>query len=130
MTTADAALKVLLVEDDEAAAAVFSYTLTFCGYQVCIATDGEGAIEAARTFVPDVVVLDLGLPDRDGEDVAQELRATLPVSAPIVVVTGRPTTTDPESLRAIDVILRKPVDAKLFASLISCARAKRSMMRD
>ena len=124
-----ALVKVLVVEDDVEAAASFSLTLTDFGYDVRVATNAAGAVLAVRNFVPDVVVLDLGLPDRDGEDLAQELRATLPMRAPIVVVTGRPGTR-PESLRAIDVIVRKPVDGKLFTSLISCARAKRASLRD
>jgi len=123
-------VKVLIVEDDLEAAAALSSTLALYGYETRVAINGEGAILEARAFVPDVVVLDLGLPDRDGEDVAQELRTTLPPSAPIVVVTGRSAAPRPESLRAFDVILRKPFEPKVFASLISCARAKRSTFRE
>lgn len=129
MQPPDEPLKVLVVEDDLEAAAALSSTLELCGYDVRVAGDARGALQTARTFVPDVVVLDLGLPDRDGEDLAQELRTTLPWRAPIVVVTGRPAPR-PESLHAFDVILRKPVEPKLFASMISCARAKRSTPLD
>jgi DNA-binding response OmpR family regulator len=125
----DARVKVLVVEDDVEAAAALALTLMSCGYECRVASDAAGAVVVARTFVPDVVVLDLGLPDRDGEDLAQELRATLPMRAPIVVVTGRPEP-QPETLRAIDVVMRKPIEGKLFMSLISCARAKRASLRD
>lgn len=122
-------VKVLVVEDDQEAAASLSLTLTDCGYDVRIASNAAGAVLVARSFVPDVVVLDLGLPDRDGEELAKDLRATLPMRAPIVVVTGRPETR-PESLRSIDVIVRKPVEGKLFMALIACARAKRATFGD
>lgn len=125
----EAPTKVLVVEDDSEAAAAFASTLSLCGYDVRVAVDGRGAIDVARTFVPDVVVLDLGLPDRNGEDVAVELRATLPVRAPIVVVTGR-AVSQTEWLGAIDVVLRKPVESNIFMSLISCAVAKRSSFSD
>jgi two-component system response regulator MprA len=123
------AVKVLVVEDDDEAAAAVASTLALCGYDVRVAADGRHAIDEARTFVPDVVVLDLGLPDRDGEEVALELRATLPPRAPIVVITGR-TVAQQESLRAIDVILKKPIESSIFMTLISCARAKRSTFND
>ena len=125
----DVPVKVLVVEDDSEAAAAFASTLALCGYNVRVAADGRGAIDEARAFMPDVVVLDLGLPDRDGEEVAVELRATLPVRAPIVVVTGRAVSQE-EWLRAIDVVLRKPVEPNIFMTFISGAVAKRSTFND
>ena len=52
-----------------------------------MAADGESALQSARASRPDLVVLDLGLPGRDGLDVTRELRRTSDV--PIVVVTAR-----------------------------------------
>ncbi|MBI4261684.1 MAG: response regulator transcription factor [Actinobacteria bacterium] len=57
------------------------------GFEVVVAGDGEAAVASARGMRPDVVILDLGLPGRDGLDVARELRRTSTV--PIVMLTAR-----------------------------------------
>ena len=61
--------------------------LQAAGFTVSVAADGESALQSARASRPDLVVLDLGLPGRDGLDVTRELRRTSDV--PIVVVTAR-----------------------------------------
>ena len=66
--------RVLVVEDDEAIAHVLQRSLRMEGYDVRVAADGVGAIEQAHAFLPDVVILDLGLPRLDGIEVARTLR--------------------------------------------------------
>jgi DNA-binding response OmpR family regulator len=87
MTDPDRAARVLVVEDDEDIAQVLQRSLRLEGYEVRIAEDGETAIEAASSFVPDLVILDLGLPKLDGIEVAKHLRATDDV--PILILTAR-----------------------------------------
>ena len=79
--------RVLVVEDDEEIAGVLQRSLRLEGYDVRISTDGEAALADARSFVPDLVVLDLGLPKLDGIDVARRLRADDDV--PILMLTAR-----------------------------------------
>jgi DNA-binding response OmpR family regulator len=79
--------RVLLVEDDEAIAQVLQRSLRLEGYDVKIAADGISALEEAHAFLPDLVVLDLGLPRLDGIEVAKRMRATDDV--PILVLTAR-----------------------------------------
>jgi PAS domain S-box-containing protein len=67
-------LKVLMVDDNIDLAENISRLLKMCGHTVALAHDGFAAIEAARSFSPDVVLLDLGLPGLDGYRVAQTLR--------------------------------------------------------
>ncbi len=55
--------RVLIVEDDEEIAGVLGRTLRLEDYETRIARDGQAALAEARTYMPDVVVLDLGLPD-------------------------------------------------------------------
>lgn len=80
--------RVLLVEDDEAIGAPLARTLESQGYEVHWARDGEQAQAAAVRYAPDLVVLDLGLPDVDGVDVCRSLRSRLP-GAGIVILTAR-----------------------------------------
>jgi DNA-binding response OmpR family regulator len=79
--------RVLVVEDDEAIAQVLQRSLRLEGYDVKIAGDGVAALEEAHAFLPDLVVLDLGLPKLDGIEVAKRMRQTDDV--PILVLTAR-----------------------------------------
>ncbi len=79
--------RVLVVEDDEAIAQVLQRSLRMEGYEVRVADDGVAAIDEAHAFLPDLVILDLGLPRLDGIEVAKKLRETDDV--PILVLTAR-----------------------------------------
>jgi two-component system response regulator MprA len=79
--------RVLVVEDDEAIADVLRRTLRQEGHEVRSSVDGVEALVAAEEFVPDVVILDLGLPDLDGVEVCRRLRAESDV--PILILTAR-----------------------------------------
>jgi two-component system, OmpR family, alkaline phosphatase synthesis response regulator PhoP len=78
---------ILVVEDEPEIARVIRDYLQAAGFTVSVAADGETALQSARLAHPDLIVLDLGLPGRDGLDVTRELRRTSDV--PIVVVTAR-----------------------------------------
>lgn len=79
--------KVLIVEDDPAIRDALSYNLGREGYEVRVAGDGTAALEAARASAPDLVVLDLMLPELDGYDVTRTLRKESNV--PILMLTAR-----------------------------------------
>jgi two-component system response regulator MprA len=87
---ADRSARVLVVEDDAEIASILKRLLRIEGYDVRDAADGEEALSAARDFMPDLVVLDLGLPKLDGVDVARTLRGDGDV--PILVLTARDAT--------------------------------------
>jgi len=78
---------VLVVEDDEDIALAVQRSLRMEGYEVRIAADGEAALESATSFMPDLVILDLGLPKLDGIEVAKRLRTDGDV--PILMLTAR-----------------------------------------
>jgi DNA-binding response OmpR family regulator len=80
--------RVLVVEDDDAIAQVLQRSLRMEGYEVKIAGDGVGALDQAHAFLPDLVILDLGLPRLDGVDVARALRRGED-DVPILVLTAR-----------------------------------------
>jgi DNA-binding response OmpR family regulator len=74
MDTATRPVRVLVVEDDEEIAQVLQRSLRMEGYEVKLAGDGVRGLEEAHAFLPDLIVLDLGLPRLDGVDVAKRLR--------------------------------------------------------
>jgi two-component system response regulator MprA len=79
--------RVLVVEDDGDIADVLVRSLRLEGYDVRLSTDGLGALDDAHAFLPDVVILDLGLPRMDGVEVAKQLRSDDDV--PILMLTAR-----------------------------------------
>jgi two-component system, OmpR family, response regulator MprA len=83
----DRAARVLVVEDDEEIAQVLQRSLRLEGYEVRIASDGEQALAVHAEYVPDVVILDLGLPKVDGIEVARRVRGGDDV--PILMLTAR-----------------------------------------
>ena len=83
--------RVLVVDDDHQIVRALRINLTAHGYQVLVAPDGRSALRAAADVHPDVVVLDLGLPDMDGTEVIDGLRGWTHV--PIIVLTARRSST-------------------------------------
>ncbi len=82
---------ILIVDDEPAIRRLVRNTLAVQGYRVVEAETAAGAITAIRHHKPDLLILDLGLPDRDGLDVIRELRVGSGPSAtlPIVVLSSR-----------------------------------------
>jgi two-component system alkaline phosphatase synthesis response regulator PhoP len=82
--------RILVVDDDPQIVRLLRASLEQAGYQVYVAYDGETALHVLRRERPDLVVLDLMLPDRDGWDVTRVMRsdATL-VDTPIIMLTAR-----------------------------------------
>jgi two-component system, OmpR family, KDP operon response regulator KdpE len=79
--------RVLIVDDEPQLLRALRINLTARRYDIVTAADGTTALQAASDEHPDLVVLDLGLPDIDGVDVIRGLRAWTPI--PIVVLSGR-----------------------------------------
>jgi two-component system KDP operon response regulator KdpE len=79
--------RVLVVDDDRALARALAINLKARGYDVDVALTGREALAAASSQPPDVVVLDLGLPDLDGIEVLQGLRGW--TSVPVLVLSAR-----------------------------------------
>jgi two-component system response regulator MprA len=80
---------VLVVEDDRRMAAFLDRALSYAGYRVAVAEDGERALAQAEALTPDLVVLDVMLPGIDGLDVARRLRAGGSGGVPILMLTAR-----------------------------------------
>jgi two-component system, OmpR family, response regulator RegX3 len=83
---------VLIVEDEESISAPFARALARVGFRAKVARTGAEAIELVSALEPDVVLLDLALPDQDGRDVCRRLRQGSTV--PIIMVTASGALTD------------------------------------
>ena len=89
---------ILVVDDEPQIARTLRINLTARGYDVLVAHDGTSALRAATDRKPDLVVLDLGLPDIDGTTVIERLRRW--TTTPIVVLSARTDATD--KVQALD----------------------------
>ena len=83
----DVAARILVVEDDAPIVRTLRINLRARGYDVVVATTGSAALAALADEVPDLVVLDLGLPDMDGVEVLRRIRRRADV--PVIVLTAR-----------------------------------------
>ena len=89
---------VLVVEDDNSIRNLIGTTLKAHNYKYLMAPDGKTAILEASTHNPDVIFLDLGLPDMDGVDIIKKVRSWSNV--PVIVISAR--TDDEDKIRALD----------------------------
>jgi PAS domain S-box-containing protein len=122
------AVRVLLVEDNEDAAAALAELLRIWGHRVEVVHEGPSALEAARTEPPHLVLLDIGLPGMDGYEVARAFRETPGLEGvTLVALTGYGQDSDRvrSSRAGIDHHLVKPVDPDQLRRLIAeCRQAK------
>ena len=112
---------VLIVDDDTHLLRALRINLTARGYTVVTAADGRTARRAAAERQPDVVVLDLGLPDLDGTDVITELRTF--TQAPIIVLSARTDSGDKVQAldRGADDYVTKPFGVEELAARLRAA---------
>lgn len=89
---------ILIVEDDRAVRNLISTTLETQDYRYLLAQNGETAIMEAVSHNPDVVLLDLGLPDMDGVDIIRKIRSWS--KTPIIVISAR--SEDRDKIEALD----------------------------
>src|SRR5436190_13556248 len=82
--------KILVVDDEAVLVETIAYNLEQAGYQVITASDGTSALQAAHRETPDLIILDVMLPEMDGLEVCRQLRRESNTSTtPIMMLTAR-----------------------------------------
>jgi CheY-like chemotaxis protein len=115
-------LRILVVDDNHDTAESMARLLQIAGNTVRMAHDGEAAVEAASEFLPQVVLLDIGLPKMDGYEAARRIRsAPSGESIVLIAVTGWGHEADVrKALEAgFDRHMVKPVDPRNLTTLLS-----------
>jgi two-component system, cell cycle response regulator len=123
--------RILVVEDDRGISGMLSTVLTEQGYDVTVAADGKLAADLLATSSPDLVLLDLNLPNKNGVDVLKELRARGDASGafvPVIILTGVYTSRE-DKVKSLDAgaddFLPKPFDMiELMARVRSLLRVQ------
>lgn len=106
---------VLLVEDNEDNLRIYSTILTYSGYHVIEATDGEAGLTAARGQQPDLILMDVSIPKIDGWEVTRMLKADPTTSTiPVIALTAHALATDRERAQEIgfDGYISKPAEPR------------------
>lgn len=126
-----AKIKILLIEDDKSISRFVTTSLEGNGYKVTSASNGKEGLSLAASFCPDVVLLDLGLPDVDGIQILKQLRTWSNV--PIIILSAR--TKEQEKVEALDLgaddYITKPFGTgELMARIRTCMRHRHSSAPD
>ncbi|MFZ0547529.1 MAG: response regulator [Candidatus Promineifilaceae bacterium] len=113
---------ILHIEDHPANQTLIERILTANGYEVIHAADGESGIEAAIDYVPDLILIDMGLPDMDGQTVVTLLKQlSFLKHTPLVAITAWPAEKAYEIADRYELAgcILKPIDVKAFPGLIA-----------
>jgi CheY-like chemotaxis protein len=122
----------MAVDDNKDAALLLSLLLETSGYETLIEHDPYRALERIRNEMPDVCLLDIGLPGMDGRELARQIRSIKGAQPLLIAITGYGQDDSRESAReaGFDHYLVKPVDTKEIVALLaehSEALARRSV---
>lgn len=121
-------LQILVVEDDVSVRNLMTTTLKTNDYKYIVAVNGEDAIRQASTYNPDIVLLDLGLPDIDGVEVIKKIRTWS--NMPIIVISAR--SEDSDKIEALDYgaddYLTKPFSVQELLARIRVTGRRIAMM--
>jgi CheY-like chemotaxis protein len=114
--------RVLMVEDNPDAAETLVMILELLGHHVRVVHDGLAALDAARANVPDIMLVDIGLPGIDGYEVAQRIRRDAALKHIVLVALtgyGRPEDKELAIAAGFDYHLVKPVDVDALGALVA-----------
>ena len=115
--------KILIVEDSPDNMKLFRTLLTLKGYEVAGLTGGEGLLEAIEQSGPDLVLMDIQLPGKDGFTLLREIRGSPCGTVRVIALTAHAMTGDRErALQAgFDGYITKPIDVRSFPDLVQRA---------
>ncbi|HEV3005938.1 MAG TPA: response regulator [Pirellulales bacterium] len=116
--------RILIVDDDDAMVDVLGQRLGRQGFEILVAASGEEGLAIARQRRPDLVVLDLRLPDADGFSICQELADSMETSSiPVIILSGmeRPDIIRRSRAAGCQYFVRKPYDPNALLILVQHA---------
>jgi CheY-like chemotaxis protein len=113
-------VRVLVVDDVVDAAEALAETLVLGGYKVWIATDGAAALALVEEHKPHCVLLDIGMPGMDGNELTRTLRTRYGDDIVLIAVTGREHDDErvSDTFERVDHYLQKPVDPDVLRKLL------------
>jgi CheY-like chemotaxis protein len=116
--------RVLILDDNKDVADSLGHVIRLEGHDVCVCYGAADALRSAHSFGPEVCILDIGLPESDGRQVARTLRATYGLRVILIALSGRAMpaeiAADPSAM--FDHCLEKPASIETLLALLPQAR--------
>ncbi len=96
--------KILIVEDDNPIRELYKYKLSLAGYDIRVAVDGNDGLKQAKDFMPDLIMLDLKMPNKSGDEMLRELRSwSWGKDMLVIILTNISKTEAPMDMRLLNV---------------------------
>ena len=114
--------RILVIDDEPEITEIIQTFLSETGYQVLVENNSEGAVEKARTFKPNVILLDIMMPGVDGYNICQQIKADPDLAAvPIIFLTGKDRGDDMgRSFKAGgDMFIKKPFSCERLLEIVN-----------
>ena len=123
--------RILIVEDNPDNMKLFRALLALKGHQVTALPSGDGLLESLASSKPDLVLMDIQLPGRDGFELLSEIRASPFSELRVVALTAHAMSGDREKARSagFDEYITKPIDIATFSDLVAKALAQGDSVR-
>ena len=109
--------KILIVDDEQLTRAVLQHNVILAGYDVIVASNGREAMQKIQEVTPDLIVVDLVMPDMNGFEMLRRIRSNKEtMQTPVIVVSALQSQTDIEEAKAsgADIYLTKPIKPEEF----------------
>ncbi|MGA7162277.1 MAG: response regulator [Bacteroidota bacterium] len=111
--------KVLIVDDERLTRSILQHNVVLAGYDTIVALNGQEAIQRIKEDAPDLIVVDLVMPDMNGFELCRQIRSNEQTrNTPVIVVTALQSRADVEEAKSCgaDACLMKPIKAEEFIS--------------
>lgn len=115
--------KILIVDDDRLNTTLLEFGLRNKGYEIALAKDGHEALKAVAQQKPDLIILDIQMPNMNGFEFMNTLQGTPEGKIPVIMLTANETMQDVFFMEGVRGYLVKPVDMKLLEEKIGACLA-------
>jgi CheY-like chemotaxis protein len=113
-------LKAVIIEDSKDVASFLDFSVRTLGYDTAVAHDGAVALDLLKQSIPDLILLDMHLPNVDGDTILRWVRSEEQFrQVPVVVLTGISQTLNKEIENLASFALVKPIDYRTLSQLIT-----------
>ena len=111
--------KIMIVDDDRLNLTLLQFGLKDKGYQVCVAHDGKEALNVLSQEKPDLIILDIQMPNMNGYEFMNQINESAERKVPVVMLTANETMQDVFAMEGVRGYLVKPVNMKLLEEKIA-----------
>ena len=113
-------MKIVIIEDDKDIASYLELAVQNLGHETAVSYDGQSGLSLIQQTSPDLILLDLHLPEVNGDEILRRVRADDALSSvPVIILTGESYMLKSEVEAQANFTLVKPIDVRVLSQLIS-----------